>query len=215
MLDTVRRMVNDIYQIMDKRFSSYNISSDKRWFNTIFVSDTFRRAHYEVVNELEDHDTYLIHMCIFPCVDDPSPIFGIDIVYNAGKVIGAFHDFSPIGASNLNDYFNESVRDLKIENKRHLPVWAKNIFSEDIISTGDITNVEEMKNIANVVIKNLRYYLNNVGEVSEDSSFIEEQNNYCAFQKKNPHVKNTLLKFDYEEDVIDEFINTELFPEIL
>lgn len=197
-------------------YNKKSIGDKYSWVNNIYddtpYDDKFFRAHFEVVDELEKHDVYLIHFCIFPHFDDPSPIWGMDFVYNTGKIAGAFHDFSPIGESPMNQWFKESVKDAKITNKRELPTWAKAIFSESIIATGDIMSEEELKELLDLVIFNLGYYLDNVG-VETDDDYTPKHNAYAAYQKKNPHIKNMMMGFGYSEEDLDEFINTVLFPE--
>lgn len=199
---------------------SYNeniISDGYSWSNKIYNSrgngDNFFRAHFEVVNELEKHDVYLIHFCIFPYHNDPSPIWGMDFVYNTGKISGAFHDFSPIGESTMVNWFKESVKCAKITNKRELPPWAKAIFSDSIIATGDITDEQELKDLLDLVMNNLEYYLKNVGSTVDASDYLSKHNAYARFQKKNPHIKNMMLSFGYDEERLDDFIDTILFPE--
>ena len=82
--------------------SDYHIDvKNFSWKNYLWTSDKFRRAHIEIVDAREEKKIWVMHMCVFPNYDDPSPIFGFDIVCGKNKITGAFHDFSPVGQSDM------------------------------------------------------------------------------------------------------------------
>jgi hypothetical protein len=53
------------------------------WENRTWTSSVFRRAHIETIDVRNDKKLWIMHCCIFPHLDDSSPIFGIDVI--AGK----------------------------------------------------------------------------------------------------------------------------------
>ncbi|RYI98576.1 MAG: hypothetical protein EON47_19210 [Acetobacteraceae bacterium] len=64
------------------------------WRNLIGRAPGFRRAHLEV---LEVPGRLLVlHCCIFPHLDDASPVFGFDVVAGPTRVTGLFLDLSPV-----------------------------------------------------------------------------------------------------------------------
>ena len=55
----------------------------------------YRRADLDIIDARLDRKLWMMHLCIYPKVSDPSPIYGFDIIAGPNKVTGAFHDFSP------------------------------------------------------------------------------------------------------------------------
>lgn len=64
----------------------------------VFTSPNYRRAHISIVDARETKKLWLLHTTVFPHLDDPSPIYGFDIVAGPTRVSGAFHDFSLPGS---------------------------------------------------------------------------------------------------------------------
>ena len=67
------------------------------WYNRLYTSTSYRRAHIQIVDKRSTHKIYILHATIFPHTNDPSPIWGFDAVCGLNKITGAFHDFSPAG----------------------------------------------------------------------------------------------------------------------
>ena len=89
--------------------------------------------------------------------------------------------------------FKERVSPLTWSKKRELPEWARNIFSDDMVSAGFITDVEELESVIGLVKSNLKYYLSKVGERGE-KDFTDAQNKYCFWQKQNPTHRKSWLR---------------------
>jgi hypothetical protein len=67
------------------------------WHNLIGAAPAFRRAHLEwleVPGRLA-----VLHLCIFPQLDDTAPIFGFDVIGGQARVTGLFLDLSPVLAA--------------------------------------------------------------------------------------------------------------------
>ncbi len=82
-----------------KEFSQYQgVDEGHRfsWPNYVFTGKNFRRAHLDIVDARNTKKLYMLHLTVMPHVNDPSPIFGFDIIAGPNKVTGAFHDFSPV-----------------------------------------------------------------------------------------------------------------------
>ena len=189
------------------------------WFNKVYSSfRKFRRAHVEVLDRREKNNMWIMHVTIFPHMDDDAPIFGFDIVCTGNKVSGVFHDFSV--TSNPNHYlmgvFKDQVKDLKWKKERELPEWGKAIFSENMIAAGGSTSEEELQQIIDVCINNLDLYLRNVGHnmAASPSNVLMMQNRYCVYQKQNPYPIKMLVNFGLTKEQAENFVNNHLFPEV-
>ena len=187
------------------------------WFNEIYRSNKFRRAHIEIVDNRESHKIYILHCTIFPHYNDPSPIWGFDAVCGPKKITGAFHDFSWAGDSDhfMHVWFKNRSKELLWNKPRELPSWAKQIFSESMIAAGNLQEESEIDQLCDIAKKSLDFYLNNVGLTQQSASdFHMAQNRYCYYQKQNPHVINSMISMGVDEKTMKNFINEILFPEV-
>jgi hypothetical protein len=185
-------------------------------YDVIFSSAKYRKAHISIVDARENKNVWMLHVTVFPHLNDPSPIYGFDIVAGPSKVSGAFHDFSPAGDSNsfMWLWYNAQVNGLEWNRKRELPDWAKQIFSPSIVAIGAV-GIEELDAFINVGLKNLDFYLNNVGKDQQDiASYEMAQNRYCHYQKQNPHTPKVLVNLGFTEQEAHNFVRNNLFPEI-
>lgn len=187
------------------------------WKDYVYVSSKYRRAHINIVDAREDHKLLMMHCTIFPHTNDPSPIFGFDVIAGPSRISGAFHDFSAAGDANhfMLNWFDKRVTDLNWKKERKLPDWAQAIFSPAMIAAGAITEEAEMDQLINVALENLDYYLENVGksyDPYDETTCL--QNRYCYYQKKNPHNGATMQKLGLSEQEATEFVETIMFPEI-
>lgn len=183
------------------------------WPNHVFRSNTFRRAHLDVVDVRDTKKLYMMHLCIFPHTNDSSPIYGFDLIAGPKKVTGAFHDFSAGYDKDhpMMNWFAERVKDLHWSKKRDLPEWARNIFSDSMVAAGNISTVEELDVILSLADETLRYYLENIG-ASSDIDSTESQNWYCNNQRLNPHTPKVMQSLGFDSDTVERFISTCLFP---
>jgi hypothetical protein len=194
------------------------ITQDERLgiYDLVFSSARYRKAHLSIVDAREKKNVWLLHVTVFPHTNDPSPIYGFDIVAGPNKVSGAFHDFSPAG--DLSNFmwlwYNARVDGLDWNKKRELPDWAKQIFSRSIVAIGAVGE-EELDSFIDVGLTNLDFYLKNVG-LSQESGFEFHmaQNRYCHFQKQNPHTPRVLVNLGFTEQEAQDFIQSNLFPEV-
>ena len=65
------------------------------WVNRVWTSDSYRRAHVDVVDARETRKLWMMHCCIFPHTHNSAPIFGFDVIAGPNKITGCFVDFSP------------------------------------------------------------------------------------------------------------------------
>lgn len=185
------------------------------WENYIFTNRNYRRAHVEIVDAREAKKIWVMHMTIFPELDDPTPIFGFDVVCGANKITGAFHDFTYNGQCDVYNWFIDRSSKLEWNKPRVLPDWAVQIFSPGMIAAGNISEEEELDKLADLAIESLHVYLYNVGQVEKTGeSYKERYNHYCKFQKKNPHTPAMMINLGIDETVFRNFMDEILFPEI-
>jgi hypothetical protein len=207
---------------IEKRFRTtgdlVEINIDERLGLTdlVFSSIRYRRAHISIVDARESKKTWMLHVTVFPHANDPSPIYGFDIVAGPNKVSGAFHDFSISGdkTSFMWLWFNAKTNDLEWNKKRELPEWAKQIFSPAMVAIGAV-GPEELTEFVKLGLETLDYYLKSVGFDQQDvADYHMAQNRYCRYQKENPHTPRVLVNLGFTEQEAKSFIGQKLFPEI-
>jgi hypothetical protein len=193
------------------------VGDEYEWHNQLWTSDSYRRAHLEVVDHRESHKLYIVHCTVFPHFNDPSPIFGFDAVCGKNKITGAFHDFSISGdpSSPMYLWFKARVNDLEWNKPRELPEWAKQIFSPAMVAAGNLQELAEIDQLCDVAKNSLDFYLKNVG-LGQQSGFDYHmaQNKYCYWQKQNPHVIRSMVSMGIDEVKMKRFVDEVLFPEI-
>jgi hypothetical protein len=192
------------------------VGDEYEWYNKIYTSDKYRRAHVEIVDKRADYKMLILHCTIFPHYNDPSPIWGFDAVCGANKITGAFHDVSSGGipAHPMVEWFAERSRELTWNKKRELPEWAQEIFSPYIIAAGNVSEDSELDTLTNLALTSLDYYLENVGKKAKnDNDYYHVQLKYNQNNKLNPHVKRSMISMGVPEIVITKFIDEVLYPE--
>jgi len=190
---------------------------DYDWYNKLYRSLAYRRAHIEIVDKRELYGIFILHSTVFPHFNDPSPIWGFDVICGANKITGAFHDFSNAGDPNhvMVKWFSDRTSSLEWSKPRQLPEWAKQIFSPAMIAAGNIQLQSEIDLLCDTALQTLDYYLDNVGKTQESGfDFHMAQNRYCYYQKQNPQVAKSMVAMGVPVQVITSFVNNVLFPEI-
>jgi hypothetical protein len=196
---------------------SKDAGGDYDWHNTLYSSQKYRRAHIEIVDKRDSHGIYILHTTVFPHFNDPSPIFGFDAVCGKNKITGAFHDFSHSGdpTSFMWLWFNAQVHGLEWNKPRELPEWARMIFSPAMVAAGNLQEIAEVDQLCDIAKTTLDFYLKNVGiDQQSGSDYHMAQNNYCHWQKQNPHVIRSMVAMGIPEDTIKKFVHEVLFPEV-
>lgn len=202
-------------KIADKFSATGRLDSSQQWGNVqdwVFTSSIYRRAHISVVDARDSHKLWLLHVTVFPHIENGNPIYGFDIVAGPNKVSGAFHDFSPVYKNSpLSTWFHERTADLDWNKRRELPEWAKPIFSNDIVAIGAV-GIEELEKFCDLGLETLDYYLSELHPETADMDFSEEQNYYCIQQRKNPHTQRVLQTLGFNPDEAKDFVYHNLFP---
>jgi hypothetical protein len=222
----LKQHAEDFKTILGTRAFLSDSGSKYEWTNLVYKNCWTRRAHLDIIDVTETKNLYMLHLCVFPHVYDRAPIYGFDIIAGTNKVTGAFLDFSPIGDKDhkLCQYFRELVEPTEWSKPRQLPEWARNIFSNNMVAAGNINTDFELDVILELSKKSLVYYLDNIktyrpaltyDDQVKFYNFTDQQNYYCQQQKQNPHTPRVLKSLGFSEEIANDFINTELFPEIL
>ena len=194
-----------------------DVTDDYGWYNAIYTSRSYRRAHVEIVDFRETYNIYILHCTIFPHFNDPSPIWGFDAVCGPNKITGAFHDFSHAGdpTSFMYLWFKARVHGLEWNKPRQLPEWAQQIFSPAMVAAGNLQDEQEIDQLCSTALTTLDFYLANIGKDQQDvTDYHMAQNRYCHYQKQNPHVIRSMISMGVEENTMKRFVQEVLFPEV-
>ena len=193
---------------------------DSGWINRVWANDDIRRAHIDVVDARDTKGLWMMHVCIFPTLDNPAPIYGFDVIAGKNKMTGAFHDFSPTSDPDhpmIQGYF-DSVENFIPEKPRELPEWARNIFTGKMLAAGNVKTDEEATEIIQIALSNLHAYFEEVGETKGEGPpdlVAACQNYYCENQQKNPHTANVMKSLGLPEKDVDRFCTDMLFPKLV
>jgi len=205
-------------EIQEEGLDAFN-QPNNSWINRVWANDTVRRAHIDVVDARDSKGLWMMHVCVFPQLNNDAPIYGFDVIAGKNKMTGAFHDFSAsatIDHPMIQGYF-DSVEDFIPEKKRELPEWARNIFTEKMLAAGNVKTEEEAVAIIEIALNNLKSYFQEVGEYNgfgDTSLVVAAQNYYCHNQQQNPHTPRTMKSLGLDEEQVDLFCRDMLFPKI-
>ena len=189
------------------------------WINRVWRNDDVRRAHIDVVDARDSKGLWMMHVCVFPVLNNDAPIYGFDVIAGKSKMTGAFHDFSASSTFDhpMIDGYKEAVADFIPKKQRQLPEWATNIFTDKMLAAGNVNTIEEAVAIIELAQNNLRAYFDEVGEFTgcgNRDEVIAAQNYYCHNQQQNPHTPRTMKSLGLNEADVDKFCTDMLFPKI-
>ena len=192
---------------------------DSGWINRVWANKSIRRAHIDVVDARDTKGLWMMHVCIFPQLNNPAPIYGFDVIAGKNKMTGAFHDFSPSADPEhpmIQGYY-ESVEHFVPEKQRELPEWARNIFTGKMLAAGNVKTEEEADEIIRIALSNLHAYFDEVGitDGEGDPTIVSAcQDYYCHNQQQNPHTPNVMKSLGLPEADVDRFCTDMLFPKL-
>mgnify|MGYP001218912495 CR=1 FL=1 len=189
------------------------------WINRVWRNDDVRRAHIDVVDARDTKGLWMMHVCVFPVLNNDGPIYGFDVIAGKNKMTGAFHDFSASATLDhpMIEGYKEAVEDFIPTKQRQLPEWATNIFTDKMLAAGNVRTEEEAVAIIDLALNNLRAYFDEIGEFTGfgDTSLVQAaQNYYCHNQQQNPHTPRTMKSLGLDEADVDRFCTDMLFPKI-
>ena len=215
-----------IKDLLEKRFSetgteTFEPGMDRfnqpGWVNRVWTSNSYRRAHIDVVDARETKGLWMMHCCVFPHTHNPAPIFGFDVIAGKNKITGCFIDYSPTGDRKhpMIEYFADEVSRYEWNKPRKLPEWAERIFSTSMVAAGNVSDEEELQQITLLAQTLVNHYTECVGETNNTAeNTTEAQNYYAQNQKQNPHTPKVMVSLGLSEDDVQHFIQECLFPEI-
>lgn len=208
-LEIEKKLFYKLYSESHK-VKEYKNETDLNIRDTSFYSKKFARGHLSIVDARESKNLFLLHCTIVPNQNDPSPIFGFDIISGPKKVSGAFHDLSPTVETGMTMRFNYEADKLTWNKRRPLPDWAKEIFSDHIVAIGAV-GPEELTKFIQFGLDTLNYYLKHVG-VDSDKSYIDLHNRYSMNQRLNERTPSALMALGMTEAQAKTFVHENLFP---
>ena len=216
---------HEIIKIFDDRADEYDEPglahfNNDTWVNRVWANKSVRRAHIDVVDARESKGLWMMHVCVFPVLNNNGPIYGFDVIAGKTKMTGAFHDFSA-SSGGINhpmiEGYKEAVADFIPKKQRQLPEWATNIFTDKMLAAGNVNTEEEAVAIIDLALNNLRAYFDEIVEfdgLGDRELTIEAQNYYCHNQQQNPHTPRTMKSLGLDEADVDKFCTDMLFPKI-
>ncbi len=216
---------HEIIKIFDDRADEYDEPglahfNNDTWVNRVWANKSVRRAHIDVVDARESKGLWMMHVCVFPVLNNNGPIYGFDVIAGKTKMTGAFHDFSA-SSGGINhpmiEGYKEAVADFIPKKQRQLPEWATNIFTDKMLAAGNVNTEEEAVAIIDLALDNLRAYFDEIVEfdgLGDRELTIEAQNYYCHNQQQNPHTPRTMKSLGLDEADVDKFCTDMLFPKI-
>lgn len=213
-------MYAKLKQLFDAKLERYKNSKHvydfEGWTDLFWRGPVIRKCHLKVIDRLEDHSLWLMHLNIFPEKGYDLPIVGFDIVGGPTKMSGGFFDFSPVINRNhpLIQHFAAETENVTWKRERLLPDWALTIFSKHMIAAGALKN-EELEKMFDVVLELVKYYLDHAEELAVPTRLDTSRrlNNYCINQKKNDKLHSSLLKLGLSEESKNSYIDNILFEE--
>ena len=214
----------EIINIFDANATEYNEPglahfNNDTWVNRVWQNEHVRRAHIDVVDARDTKGLWMMHVCVFPVLNNDAPIYGFDVIAGKNKMTGAFHDFSASSdpEHEMIQRYKDSVEDFIPSKQRELPEWARNIFTDKMLAAGNVNTEEEAVAIIDLALNNLRAYFQEVPMYDGfgDSQLVTAaQNYYCHNQQQNPHTPRTMKSLGLDEEQVDLFCRDMLFPKI-
>jgi len=215
---------DEIIEIFNKNATEFDEPglahfNNDTWVNRVWRNDHVRRAHIDVVDARDTKGLWMMHVCVFPVLNNDAPIYGFDVIAGKNKMTGAFHDFSASATIDhpMIEGYKEAVADFIPSKQRELPEWATNIFTDKMLAAGNVRTEEEAVAIIELALDNLRAYFDEVGEFTGfgDTTLVQAaQNYYCHNQQQNPHTPNVMKSLGLNEADVDKFCTDMLFPKL-
>jgi hypothetical protein len=201
-INLVENIARRLLRIIEHQHGSVQIPTrDYGWENHRFRSPRFRLAHVEIFNQ---NKFCVVHCCVFPHTNDPSPIYGFDVIAGENKITGVFMDLSPVAKPSA-PFLN-----IDVGHARERPEWG-DIFSPHWLACRPTP--EEMEVIGDEAVRVLVHYLPTLGDIGDREVVVAGQNRYSMQQRKNEHTTRALVKLLGQSDA-EEFMQKILFPTV-
>jgi phycocyanobilin:ferredoxin oxidoreductase len=185
-----------------------------QWTNVLLESGKFRHGHVETFVVAERLS--VLHVCLFPHLDDPGPIFGFDMIAGPARVTGIFLDLSPTTgqAAGLGLGEVRATQDLgEFQHPRVLPDWG-DIFSAECLAIrpADLDEVARAIRLAQAAL-DACLTVPRVRAPHRSAEIGAGQARYIAAQRRNEHTYRMLAGL-IGQDKARGFIDEVLFPDV-
>jgi hypothetical protein len=187
-------------------------ASDLVWDNCLLTARGFRRAHVELFSAPARFA--VLHVCIFPHLNNPASIFGFDMIAGSGIATGVFLDFSAPGLPPFPNLADVPLPcgGMVFGAFRDRPAWG-DIFSEAFFAIRPVDSSEVVR-AAKFAVRALEFYLSALNETARRATRATGeslQTAYVLAQRRNEHTLRMLSRFTSAADA-RQFIDTVLFP---
>jgi len=216
--DKLQPLGNDIIAKLAKHGTPIEMANYNNdwWTNKTFSSWSFRKASIQILNR---GNVWVLHLSIFPHLDDSAPILGFDIVSTPNKMSAVFCDYSITSNPDhpLLFWFKDKVKNITWKKQRELPEWGKQIFSDSMIAATGVNTEEELNQVVDIGMQSLDHYLSCVGNNTDDfniESVKKAQNRYCYYQKQNVFPVKMLMSYGLTEQDAKDYFDKYLYPEV-
>lgn len=177
------------------------------WKNEVWTSDVFRRAHVE---EFVSPAICVLHVVIYPHMNDPAPIYGFDVVTGMKKPAGCYVDLSP-SVQDWKNWRDFVALPSDVPANKKLPEWST-VFSEDFIAIPP-RDEEHMEEMFDYGLRLLDFYLKKIRQETVDpKSVYDAHMHYSTMQRNNAKTRQILSRMIGAERA-DQFMSTVLFPD--
>jgi len=178
-------------------------------YNFYWKNKRLELGHISVVDKRDSHGIWMMHCNAYARAHYPMPIYGFDVVCSKKKVTGCFHDLSPTG-------YNDMIMPRKeVKRERTLPEWAVEIFSENMLAAGNVTEEDECLEYAMMGMDSLEaWFLRSeaLKPIVPAVKYIGRRSKYCQNQLMNPHSFKVMENLGFPSDYLTEFKTSKQFP---
>ena len=178
-------------------------TEDFGWSNMRYASKQFRLAHIE---RFVQPQFAVLHMVVWPYVNDPCPIFGFDIIASETKATGLFFDLSPTVET------WGPLCDRQFEHVRDRPEWGSIFSPHWIACRPSLEEAQYVSVCAQDWLTKLMATLSTRSHV-DVHGIVQAQNAYSINQRRNEHTTRVILKLLGPQRG-QHFIENILFPTI-
>lgn len=185
-----------------------------QWTNVLLESGRFRHGHVETFVVAERLS--VLHVCLFPHLDDPGPIFGFDMIAGPARVTGIFLDLSPTTGQAAGPGLGEirAAQDGgEFQHPRTLPDWG-DIFSADCLAIrpADLDEVARAIRLAQAALDTCLTGPR-LRAPHRSAEISAGQARYIENQRRNEHTFRMLAGL-IGHDKARDFIDQVLFPAV-
>lgn len=201
MIEHITDIKKHFESILDQRWSRTEVPGGEwEWLNIRWTGDGIRWAHLEEYTMTPK--VHILHLVIMPELDNPTPIYGFDLIGLSGQMTGLFIDFTETGVP------APPATEYQFRDPRPRPDWAY-FFSDHFVCVKP--NEDELDHAT----QTLSTWLDIFDRSPRDQMFIdmvrEKQYNYCINQQKNDKTRKMLTAHIGQERA-DQFVDEVLFP---